>query len=77
MTLCFAVTSASMYSSYNRLKSIPGPIIARHTRLWLLQALYSEECAQRYVEANETYGASSEYPGKPRFRTHVCIMGMN
>lgn len=48
----------SVIRSYNRLGSIPGPWLAKYTRLWLLQALRSEECAQRYLKASETYGTS-------------------
>lgn len=56
-TLCSLILIViSVLSTNPHLESLPGPLLAKYTRLWLLQALRSEQCAQRYLEACKTYG---------------------
>ncbi|XRM37641.1 hypothetical protein ABZX51_001103 [Aspergillus tubingensis] len=38
------------------LRKIPGPWWAPYTRLWLFRALYSERCADIYLQVNREYG---------------------
>ena len=46
----------STYRSYARLSGLPGPPFAAFTRLSMVLALCSEECATWYLETNEKYG---------------------
>ncbi|RAH69244.1 cytochrome P450 [Aspergillus aculeatinus CBS 121060] len=45
-----------MVRSAYHLRKIPGPWWAPYTRLWLFRALYSERCAEVYLQVNRQYG---------------------
>lgn len=48
--------ASRIYTAHSKLRSIPGPPVAAYTRLWMVLALYYEECAAWYLETNEKYG---------------------
>lgn len=56
LLLIVILTVSSIITNSIHLRSIPGPWWARYTRLWLFNALYSERCAEKYMQINKKYG---------------------
>ena len=52
------IISYRSYATYIRLGDFPGPTFAGFTRLWMVSALYSEQCATWYLDINTRYGES-------------------
>ena len=50
------MVASTIHTTRNSLSDIPGPPLATYTRLWMLLALFSEDCARWYLEVNEKYG---------------------
>lgn len=49
-------------SSFLRLRHVPGPLWAAHSRLWLARLIAHGEAANRYVEINRKYGMPRLFP---------------
>lgn len=55
-TLTLWIAATTIYTGCFTLRGINGPLLARFSRLWMVLALVSEDCANWYLATNEKYG---------------------
>src|SRR5690242_3356266 len=70
----FAVVRYLYQTLTSPLRNVPGPFLARFTRLWELQAIRKHDNPTLNIALHERYGKSTLFPLLPTFQCQCSTM---